>query len=91
MLWKIEDPDVKWKRLLVKSEPEWRRLSEWHSWFAWFPVRVSPTERAWLITVERRLDAFWRIAQLASYTTASLTVSFEYRKKPLDSKTKISK
>lgn len=30
--------------------------SEWHSWFAWYPVRVGPRECRWLEPVERRGD-----------------------------------
>jgi hypothetical protein len=27
---------------------------EWHRWFAWRPVRISPTEICWLEWVERK-------------------------------------
>lgn len=34
-----------------------RRLSNWHSWFAWFPVWCLGDQRtAWLETVKRRAD-----------------------------------
>lgn len=29
-------------------------ISEWHRWFAWYPVQVSPTEYRWLETVLRK-------------------------------------
>ena len=28
---------------------------DWWPWFAWFPVRISPTQKAWFSWVERRL------------------------------------
>jgi len=30
------------------------RKQRWHNWFAWRPVRVSPTECRWLESVMRR-------------------------------------
>lgn len=27
---------------------------KWHKWFAWYPVRISATEIAWLEYVERK-------------------------------------
>ena len=35
---------------------QWRQFFEWCSWFAWHPVRVSPTRLVWLKVIERRLD-----------------------------------
>lgn len=29
------------------------RLSHWHKWFAWYPVRIDTWRIAWLETVER--------------------------------------
>jgi hypothetical protein len=29
-------------------------LEEWHSWFAWHPVRISNTQLIWLEIVERK-------------------------------------
>lgn len=39
------------------------RISQWHRWFAWYPVRIG-SEIYWLETVERRRDwhydgGFW--------------------------------
>jgi hypothetical protein len=31
-----------------------KRLSNWHDWYAWFPVRVNPRELRWLCKVQRR-------------------------------------
>lgn len=31
------------------------RLSQWHPWFAWFPVKVGSRDCRWLETVQRRL------------------------------------
>jgi hypothetical protein len=30
------------------------RLSDWHRWIAWFPVRVGPHDCRWLEHVERK-------------------------------------
>lgn len=43
------------------------RIENWHRWFAWYPVRVSTWERAWLETVERK-GTWW----------AQLGWTFEY-------------
>lgn len=34
------------------------RLSEWHDWFAWRPVRVGSRDCRWLEVVERRAASF---------------------------------
>lgn len=34
------------------------RLSEWHLWFAWRPVRIGSHDCRWLETVQRR-GAYW--------------------------------
>lgn len=31
---------------------------DWHKWFAWFPVRISDQENAWLEYVERRIEYY---------------------------------
>ena len=40
--------------LMKRSSAERRRLREWHTMFAFFPVAVSEDELRWLETVERR-------------------------------------
>lgn len=30
------------------------QLQQWHKWFAWWPVRVGPSDHRWLEFVERR-------------------------------------
>lgn len=47
------------------------RIESWHKWFAWYPVRISTLERAWLETVERKGTWF-----------SQLGWSFEYRSAP---------
>ena len=44
------------KHLLVKLKVE--RLSEWHDWFAWYPVWWDGGF-AWLSTIQRRLIIKW--------------------------------
>lgn len=41
---------------MARYRPKWERLREWHRWFAWYPVKIAPDRRAWLIWVERRLS-----------------------------------
>ena len=36
-----------------------RNLRQWHSWFAWHPVRLESGECAWLEWVERRGEPRW--------------------------------
>lgn len=42
----------------TKEEIE-REERTWKPWFAWHPVRISPTETVWLERVERRILG-WR-------------------------------
>ena len=32
------------------------RLTQWHRWFAWYPVHVGPHDCRWLEFVERRME-----------------------------------
>lgn len=34
------------------------RLSKWHTWFAWCPIRIGD-EIYWLQTVERRIEGIF--------------------------------
>jgi len=46
---------MKWKYETAKEASE--RLSEWHSWFAWYPV-FNHGKGAWLTTVKRKAIVF---------------------------------
>lgn len=35
------------------------RVSKWHPWFAWYPVRVNSHDCRWLEMVERYYDSFF--------------------------------
>ena len=35
-----------------------QKLKEWHTYFAWFPIRVSGNEVIWLEKVKRRLNFY---------------------------------
>ena len=48
-----------------------KRLAQWHSWFAWYPVRVAPHDCRWLEKVQRK-GSYW-----ACYGDAGW--SWEYR------------
>ena len=42
-------------RFKYESEEERKkRLTNWHTWFAWFPVPVSPNESVWFEYVWRK-------------------------------------
>jgi hypothetical protein len=30
-------------------------MTEWHRWFAWYPVQLENSRWVWLTTIERRL------------------------------------
>lgn len=38
----------------ARYERKYTRLSDWHRWFAWYPVRIDYGDCRWLETVERR-------------------------------------
>lgn len=35
------------------------KLTFWHKWFAWYPVRIGERDHRWLETVERRTTTDW--------------------------------
>ena len=50
MKFKCHEPRLRSNRNKVKLG----EVIQWHSFFAWYPVRVSSTEMAWLEKVDRR-------------------------------------
>lgn len=46
--------------------------SEWHKWFAWYPIRTIDDEKVWLEIVYRR--------KIYSYSFASRKYWCDYRK-----------
>lgn len=32
-----------------------KRLGQWHRWFAWRPIRISPTQCVWLEFIQRKM------------------------------------
>lgn len=49
---------IKSKTYEVKENEFEARMSEWHNWFAWYPVRISDTELVWLQIVKRKAIEF---------------------------------
>ena len=45
-----------------------RRLSNWHKWFAWYPVELAQYDCRWLEKVRRR-GTRWRDGSLHTYWT----------------------
>lgn len=39
-----------------------RHLTDWHPWFAWFPVRLGENDCRWLEVIERKYDFQSRIS-----------------------------
>ena len=33
----------------------WKRVNEWHTWFAWYPVKLEDGDWVWLGRVERSI------------------------------------
>lgn len=44
---------------MYRPGTRYKAKSRWHNWFAWHPVRVSPTKGAWLTTVQRKGE--WKL------------------------------
>ena len=59
---------------LAADPMQWRQYFEWCSWFAWHPVRVSPTRVVWLKVIERRLDTRDRLTW-----RDGTSIRYEYR------------
>ena len=38
-----------------KHQKRWSRVTDWHKWFAWYPVTIGDT-RVWLEVVSRKLS-----------------------------------
>ena len=53
MKWRVRKPGAKWHL-------RYRTLTNWHLWFAWYPVRVptkgkmSKQHKVWLVKVQRK-------------------------------------
>ena len=62
----------------IDCGPTWAktkaRKEKWHSWFAWFPVRVGPHDCRWLEWIERKGKHHY------SYSTQSGWWTWNYRK-----------
>lgn len=64
MKFRVRKPGSKWRLKRYKKRKAWRDLTArnnaWHSWFAWFPVRVPTKGRisgmtlVWLERIERQ-------------------------------------
>lgn len=56
----------------VKAEETYSRFSNWHRWYAWFPVRVGEDDCRWLEWIERRGES-------ASYKVHKRFLSWGYK------------
>lgn len=45
---------IKYKSYTLVLKEYILAVSKWHSWFAWYPVRISDTEIVWLQKVQRK-------------------------------------
>lgn len=53
-----------------RAAARYARLTDWHDWFAWRPVKVGNYECRWLETVERKCEfggAYDGVYQFNSY------------------------
>lgn len=50
MKYQVKSPRMKSNENKIKLG----QIIQWHSWFAWYPVRVCPTEMVWLERIDRR-------------------------------------
>ena len=41
------------------ANEKWERLSQWHLWFAWRPVRLDDGRWAWLEWLDRRIEGLF--------------------------------
>jgi len=66
MKWTVESFDERNARKNEALREQYEYEKEWHPWFAWKPVLVSPKEKVWLRMVERRLN-WWDRQSLKWY------------------------
>ena len=38
---------------------KYKRLTQWHDYFAWRPVRISDHDCRWLETIQRKGEVLW--------------------------------
>lgn len=48
----------------AQLQAEITRVTEWHPWFAWLPVRVTSSDCRWLEWVERKVELYERLGSL---------------------------
>lgn len=82
MEWLTESNDAERARKNAANKEKWLYERNWHRWFAWYPVRTSPTKVRWLSWIERRLDYSGRTTQPEWYYWDIRR--FEYRKRSQD-------
>lgn len=56
---------IKYKTYALKRQERETKLSKWHNWFAWYPVRINERELAWLQTVKRKAFCFTNDGKVA--------------------------
>ena len=46
---------MKWEQRKFKKNYDGKyKYSSWHEWFAWYPVKISGTEKVWLEKIIRK-------------------------------------
>jgi hypothetical protein len=47
---------AKWRRKAAIWLSKREHKARWHSWYAWFPVRLADNDCRWLERIERRIE-----------------------------------
>lgn len=79
MQWNSESSQHERERKNAQYRSQWIRECKWHTWFAWYPVSVSASRKAWLCWVDRRLGYIDRTIQPQWYNYS--VRNFEYKLK----------
>lgn len=73
-------PNEKWQISKQKTIDALDKLTEWHSWFAWYPVRIANGDCRWLETIQRKAKyTAWKTEGLFG---AYVAYEIEYEYKP---------
>ena len=59
-----------------KRNTKYEKLRRWHNWFAWYPVTIENGQRAWMETVERKIEGVYYCAgyfEEKKYRTVGVT------------------
>jgi len=66
MRFNCPDRLTKYKAQIAAQQAWVEKVSKWHSWFAWYPVRIEGNQCVWLEWIMRRYPTAWASERVIS-------------------------